>query len=212
MPPPLDRVRRRPVRAVRTTGLALALAALAGTAGAAELEWLLDPARSLVRFTLGARLHTVEGTITVREGTLRFPEEGGPASGRIVLDATSAQTGNRRRDANMHGDVLESARYPEIVFEASELRRGSPAGDASAAEGFPVALVGELSIHGVKVPVTIDAVVRREGTRAEVSGSFVAPYVDWGLEYVGNFLLPIEKETRIDVEAVGRLRTPEPGS
>jgi len=36
-----------------------------------------------------------------------------------VFDATRAETGNQGRDRKMHEEVLESARYPEIVFTVS---------------------------------------------------------------------------------------------
>lgn len=199
----------------RWAGVLGLLVLLGGSAaGANELEWVLDPSQSLVRFSLGARLHTVEGTMTVTEGLLRFPEAGGPASGRIVVDATSAQTGNSRRDANMHGDVLESARHPEIVFAAEHLRRleRAPARDVEGPRSFDVELQGTLAIHGSRVPLTIPATVTRDGNRAVIDGSFTAPYVDWGLAYVGNFLLPIDEEARVDVTAVGRLRSAEPAS
>jgi hypothetical protein len=45
----------------------------------------IDPAKSVVHFTLGATLHTVHGTFRVESGTLRFDPGSGKASFRSQL-------------------------------------------------------------------------------------------------------------------------------
>src|SRR5689334_20646410 len=76
----------------------------------------LDPAQTHVEFTLGAVLHTVHGTFQLKRAALRYDLATGKASGEIVIDARSGQTGNDSRDKKMHKSILESERYPEIVF------------------------------------------------------------------------------------------------
>src|ERR1700722_9074394 len=75
----------------------------------------VDAAQSKVNFTLGTTLHTVHGTFALKRGTLRV-EPDGKASGEIVADSASGQSGDSGRDKKMHKDVLESAKYTEVVF------------------------------------------------------------------------------------------------
>jgi polyisoprenoid-binding protein YceI len=70
----------------------------------------LDATVTTIEFTFGATLHTVDGTLHAKEGTIHIDPEAGTASGRIVIDATSAKTGNDRRDRKMHEKILESQR------------------------------------------------------------------------------------------------------
>ncbi|MCU0233363.1 MAG: YceI family protein, partial [Thermoanaerobaculales bacterium] len=89
----------RTARARRLAVAVIAMAAL-GTAPAAAsgLEIELDPARTQVRFSLGATLHTVHGSLRLTSGTLSVDPATGLADGEIVADASSAETGNHKRD------------------------------------------------------------------------------------------------------------------
>src|SRR5450755_3884234 len=76
----------------------------------------LDPARTTVSFTLPDVLHTVHGTFKLKRGSLKFDSASGAASGEIVVDVASGDSGSGARDKRMHKEILESARYPEAVF------------------------------------------------------------------------------------------------
>src|SRR3954454_22756580 len=97
---------------------------------AATFTFELDPAATRVDFTFGATLHTVDGFMRAKEGSVRIDPDTHEASGRFVLDATSAETGGRsvlaptspetavsRRDHKMNEKILESPSNTEIVFE-----------------------------------------------------------------------------------------------
>ena len=73
----------------------------------------LDPARTAVHFTLKTSLHTVHGTFKIKHGDMHFDPDSGRASGEVVVDATSGESGSSARDSRMHKNVLESAKYPE---------------------------------------------------------------------------------------------------
>ncbi|MCU0293278.1 MAG: YceI family protein [Thermoanaerobaculaceae bacterium] len=182
----------------------LALAVPAATLDAAGWGLRLDPGATRVGFTLQATLHTVEGTIPLKDGVITFDAAGGAASGRLVLDATGARTGNESRDRRMHAEVLESVRFPEIVLtvQRAEIR-------ADAAGQGTVTLVGTLAIHGGEHPFTIEARVRREGERAFAEGDLTVPYVAWGMTDPGAFLLRVAKEVQVHFAASGTLTPPE---
>src|SRR5437899_11961523 len=76
----------------------------------------IDPSQTKVHWTLESTVHTVHGSFTFKKGNLQVDTSTGKASGEIIVDATSGNSGNDGRDRKMHKDVLESARYSEIIF------------------------------------------------------------------------------------------------
>jgi polyisoprenoid-binding protein YceI len=165
-----------------------------------ESRLQLDPASTRVAFSLDATLHTAEGTIPLSAGEVRFDRATGAAAGRLVFDATRATTANEGRDRKMHAEVLESGRFPEIVFTP---RRADIAVD-EAGRGA-VTLVGTLAIHGVDHELTVKAQVARNGDRVRAEGSFVVPYVAWGMKDPSVFLLRVAKEVRVSFTTDGAL-------
>src|ERR1700740_2150157 len=83
---------------------------------ASEIVLGLDPAQSKVHWTLGTTVHTVHGTFAFKSGTLHVDPATGTAGGEIAVNATSADSGNDSRDKKMHKDVLESGKYPDVIF------------------------------------------------------------------------------------------------
>ena len=100
-------------------GLVLAVAASPSLGG--ELEINLDAASTSVAFTLGATLHTVHGEATVKSGSFLYQPESGTLTGQVVVDAATADTGNKKRDKKMHAKVLLSGGHPRIVLVAQRL-------------------------------------------------------------------------------------------
>jgi polyisoprenoid-binding protein YceI len=195
--------RLRRAYALAALGLACGLAASAAHAGAGAL--VFSPEQTRVEFTLGATLHEVHGTLKLVRGELSFDPAGGAASGTIVLDARSAQTGNERRDRTMHGDVLESEKYPEIEFRAERLELTRQAADRAEA-----VLHGHVRIHGGEHALAIPAHVEREADRSiRVRAEFPVPYVAWGMRDVSNFVLHVEPQVTVRVDATATLRDGE---
>lgn len=199
-----DSKRRIVVLVVPLVLFSLTLGTAARPAATEELTLTLDPEASTVTFTLGAVLHTVEGSFQLEQGEVHFDPETGEASGRLVVDATSGDTGNDGRDEDMHRKVLESARYPDFVFTPTRLEGTFvPSGTSE------VTLHGRLEIHGgaheIAVPVTAAVSSGPDGRRLEATGSFEVPYVEWGMKDPSKFLLRVKKKVEVTVHAEGRL-------
>lgn len=179
--------------------------AVAAPVAAEEMTWTLDPEATSVDFTLGAFLHTVEGGFRLEEGEITFDPETGEVSGRVVVDATSGDTGNDKRDRDMHTKVLESERYPDIVFLPTRLEGAfEPAGVSE------VTLHGTVQIHGGEHEIAIPATAAVNptedgGRRLEATGTFEVPYVEWGMKDPSKFLLRVAKSVEVTVHAEGRI-------
>jgi polyisoprenoid-binding protein YceI len=175
--------------------------AFASVLSAQPVTFELDPAATVIEFTFGATLHTVDGTLHAKEGTIHLDPEAGTASGRIVIDATSAKTGNDRRDRKMHEKILESQRYPEMVFEIERLSgKLNPVGQSE------IELSGTLEMHGTRRPLALPAtVLTTDGKTVTGTGTLILSYLDWGLADPSFFLLRVEKEVHVTVKVTGRI-------
>ena len=141
-----------------------------------------------------------EGGFRSFSGTIQVDPETNKASGRIVLDATSTETGNPRRDFKMHEKVLESRNYPDFIFGVERI-----SGSLHRTGRSEVQLHGYLEMHGTRRPLDLPATVLVEGNRVQANASLTIPYLEWGLKDPSFFVLRVEKEVRVTVKAVGRL-------
>jgi polyisoprenoid-binding protein YceI len=197
---------RRPLTAAAAAFAAgLFVAAAASPASSAPAVLTLDPAAAKVHFEVDSTLHRVHGTVRLVSGEVRFDTEGGDATGRIELDARSADTGNGMRDDVLHESVLESGRYPQVVFLPERVDLVRRDGDDAV-----IRIGGHVEIHGDVHALAIDARVTLDGDRAEVSGGFPLPYVAWGMQDPGNFLLSVDDVVEVAFEAQGRLAPATP--
>lgn len=169
-------------------------------AAAAPLTFELDPKATSVEITFGATLHTVKGSLRARQGTLRVDPGSGQISGWVVLDATSAQTGNARRDRKMHEKILESKRYPDILFDIQRL-----SGQLRPTGRSEIQLHGTLEMHGVRRPFALPAVLNSDGRTVTATGTVIVRYLEWGIADPSFFILRVAKEMRVTVKAAGHL-------
>ncbi len=158
----------------------------------------LEPAKTAVNFTLDATLHTVHGSFKAKGGSIRFNPQSGTASGKIAVDATSAESGNGSRDHKMHKEVLESEKYPEISFSPSQIV-------GKVAPGSNLQVQGTFRIHGSDHPLTLSVPLEISGDQLIAKFHFVVPYVEWGMKNPSTFVLHVNKEVSIDIAATGRL-------
>lgn len=171
-------------------------------ASTAEIVLTVDPARSSVHYTVGSSLHTVHGKFALKRGTLRLDPATGKASGEIVVDSISGQSGNDSRDRKMHREVLESAHFTEIIFRPDRVE-----GTVQPQGPSAVQVHGVCVLHGSEHELT--APVRAELTSGQWKGtaSFSVPYNDWGLKNPGNFLLRVDHTVNIEVQMAGSTQT-----
>lgn len=160
----------------------------------------LDPEKTSIEFTFGATLHTVRGSLRAKEGAIRFDPATGAAEGSVILDATSASTGNSRRDRKMHQKILESRRFPEMVFTVERISGAmNPAGRSE------IQLHGTLEMHGRRRPIALPATALADGDRVTATGFLNLPYLEWGMADPSFLFLRVAKEVRVEVTASGRL-------
>lgn len=181
--------------------LALSAAALAaGPTAAQSLRLAVQPDAAAVHFLLDATLHKVEGTAILSLAEMTLDPATGAAEGRFVVDATSLETGNRRRDREMHRKVLESETYPEIVFRPERI-----GGTLPPAGAFEIELEGTLELQGAEHARTLLVRGERDGDRIEATAGFTIPYVAWGLRDPSKLVLRVAKQVEVEIELAAEL-------
>jgi len=101
----------------------------------------------------------------------------GAASGLIVIDAASGNSGIGARDQRMRESVLESDKYPEVTFSPKRVT-----GHLEVNGQFQAKLEGLLDLHGNRHEVVPDVRGQSTGNQLVASSHFSVPYVDWGMQ------------------------------
>ena len=158
----------------------------------------LDPAKTNVKFTLDAALHTVHGTFQAKPCTLQFDPASGRISGEILVDAKSGVSGNGMRDRKMHQDILESERYPEISFLPDRVE-----GAVARPGKSSVKVHGMFRIHGVDREITVPAQVEMSAGLWTATVHFTIPYEKWGMKNPSTLFLRVNDSVEIDLAASG---------
>jgi polyisoprenoid-binding protein YceI len=103
-------------------------------------------------FKLDAPLESINGTASGVSGTVTFdPENPSATKGKIVVAANTLTLPNTMQQGHMRSDKwMDVAKYPEISFEAKELKNAKTEGDVTTAD-----VAGTFTCKGVSKDMTI---------------------------------------------------------
>ena len=144
------------MRALRYLVLA-GLVAAAGTAVAAPVTYKLDPSHTMVLFSWNhfgysnptANLGQVDGTLVYDE------KDPSKATVEATLPLAGLDTFVPKLDEHLKSaDFLDAAKYPNVTFKSTKV---TPAGKNK------LKVVGDLTVHGVTKPVTLDVTLNKIG-------------------------------------------------
>lgn len=170
-------------------------------ASADERSVTFSPKETSVTFKLEATGHEVNGVLPLQSGRIQFEPGSGTVSGEVTIDARRAVTGNRLRDRQMHDEVLESERFPLIVFRPDRIT-----GTLSPSGASDITVHGVVSMHGTEHAVTLPARVTQSGDRIRAEMTFDVPYVDWGLRNPSFLFLRVARVVTVTVKVEGDVR------
>jgi polyisoprenoid-binding protein YceI len=126
-------------------------------------RWSVEPSATKADFVAHTLwgLIPVRGSLATRSGHLLV--EPARASGELVLDAASVDTGIRLRNLHLRArSYFDAARHRDVSFVAHTLTASGPE---------QISVQGELTIAGHSVPVTLECTTRLQGPeRVEFTG------------------------------------------
>ena len=130
--------------------LALGILGLAAPLVMAQAStWAVDPAHSEVDFSIRhMSISNVRGRFGTVKGTIVYDAaDVAKSSVNVTIDVTSVDTGNSSRDNDLKTDAFfDVAKYPTATFASTSV----------AKNGSHFTVVGNLTLHGVTKPVTLD--------------------------------------------------------
>jgi polyisoprenoid-binding protein YceI len=179
------------------------------------VRYTLDSASS--RFTVQAFAagmlsglgHSPTFAIRAFTGELRFtPETLADASFHLTVRADSLTLTDPVSpkdcadiEGRMRQEVLETAVYPEVAFQSTEVTA-----DRVADNWYRLRLKGELRLHGAKRPQSVDAQLRILDDQVRLSGQcplLLSAYRIKPVTALGG-LIKLKDELKLDFELVGR--------
>lgn len=177
------------------------------------VRYVIDP--RLSRFTVKAFASGVlsafghNPNIAIREFNGEVEWKGpGAASLRFVAKASSladtddiSDKDRREIERQMHEEVLESQRYPEIVYECSRVSA------QTTGEGqYGVTLNGVLTLHGVTNAQVVAARVSVSGDTLRAFGDFSLRQTEFGIRLVSALggALKVKDDLKFDFNIVAR--------
>ena len=191
------------------TALFLAAAVLApriAAAQPAELHYTIDSAGSELAWELPATLHTVHGKAPELSGSVdAVPGENGAwdIQARVVVKAAAMVTGNASRDRNMREKVLETDRYPEIVFEARRIR--ADLSRLRPGERFTAEAEGDLTVHGKTAPLRVPIDVLVQADSVVLEGSFPLSWKQYELNDPSFGIVTVRDPLKVKFRFIARI-------
>jgi polyisoprenoid-binding protein YceI len=172
-------------------GIAATLVAIwlmPGNAQSAEIHLQINPQKSQINATVAdplARFREngeIEATMRIISGNVDGdPQNPGPTGHvKVVLDATTFDSGNSHRDNVVLGTALDTAEYQTISFESTHLENVQI--DAPGKMGH-VIVVGNLTLHGTtrEIRIPADVSLDSDGTLSG-DGEVSFDYTDFGVQ------------------------------
>jgi polyisoprenoid-binding protein YceI len=170
----------------------------AAQAAAHEIALTLDPAQTTLHFSVDSTLHTVHGTFAVKSGSLQFDPQTGKASGAIVVNAVSGESGNSSRDQRMHKEILETWKFADATFRPSQVD-----GQVSLTAPSDFKVKGVITLHGTDHELVADVHSEFTGDHWKGTAKFDVPYTKWGIKDPSNFLLKVKPVVNVELELSG---------
>jgi polyisoprenoid-binding protein YceI len=145
-------------------------------------DYVLDTEHTRIGFvakhTVGPK---VRGRFDAYEGSAHLDgDDPSKSTAQLTIQASSIQTGNRRRDPFLRGKFLTADDHPIITFTSTRVEQ---------VDHTRVKVIGDLTVRGVTKPVTVD--FELTGTdndssgnvRARFKGSATINRKDWGVRW-----------------------------
>ncbi len=190
-------------------------AALTVSSLAIASTWDIDAAHASANFSVKHLvISNVNGTLGDVTGTVEVDDKDVTKSKVMVsIDLKGINTKQPKRDDHLRSpDFFDTEKFPTLTFKSTKIEKG---------EGMKLKVTGDLTMHGITKPVTLDGELSAEavnpfsGAKARgFSGSAMLMRKDFGLNWnkaleAGGVLVGEEVKVMVEAEMVKK-ETPGP--
>jgi polyisoprenoid-binding protein YceI len=143
------------------------------------------------------------GRTRVVSGVLVVGADGSVVAGEshFVVDLTTLQSDEDRRDRFIQRNTLETSQYPTAEFVPTEIRGLPSPLPASGAATFQ--LIGDMTVHGVTHPVTWDVTATLDNGQLTGTAKTQFTFEDFGMSPPSAFVvLSVEDNVRLELDFV----------
>jgi polyisoprenoid-binding protein YceI len=167
-------------------------------------KYSIDPSHTTIEFVARHMMVTkVKGRFTDVSGTILVGDSPADHSVEVSIDPASIDTRDQKRDEHLRSpDFLDVENNKEFSFRSTSVEPS----------GSNWKLTGDLTLHGVTKPVSLDLEYTGAGTNpwgVEVAGFEASTEInrkDWGLEWnvaleTGGVLVSEKVQISLDVQA-----------
>ena len=168
------------------------------------MAWIIDTSHSAIQFSVKhLGISTVRGTFTSFTGTIDADEQN-PTAAKVdvQIETASINTRDEKRDAHLRSpDFFDVEKFPTLTFKSTKVQKVSKT---------KLKITGDLTMHGVTKPVTLDAEISPEvanpfsgnPTRA-VTATGVIVRQEWNLKWQApaEAVKVVGDEVKISIEA-----------
>ncbi len=159
----------------------------------------VDPAQSVIRYTVIHKLHQVEGLSREIEGKALVREDGS-AVAQVRVPVASFHSGDANRDSHML-EAVEAGTFPFVTVKVA--LQLDPTKELPES---PAPMEGEVAFHGVKrrltVPITL---VRLPTGELRARGSFAVSLDAHGVQRPSLLFVKVDDACQITLDLVLRL-------
>ncbi|MGN6526460.1 MAG: YceI family protein [Burkholderiaceae bacterium] len=185
--------------------LSLAIALAAAAAHATPVTYQVDPMHTYPSFEADhmGGLSKWRGKFDHSKGTITMDREAGTGTVEITVDMNSGDFGLAALDKVARSkELFDSAKYPRAVFKGTL---------ADFKDGLPTKAPGELTLHGVTQPVTLEIrhakcmphpMLKREVCGADAYATFQRD--QFGMPAGKDYGFDMAVDLRIQVEAIAQ--------
>ncbi len=167
--------------------LLVASLGLGGVANAQEAAPAAAPAAATKAVELGGQMkflsdapvEKIFGTVDGVSGKLATDAADlAKTTGKFTVPVASMKTGNDKRDEHLRNDAwLDAAKFPEITFDVKSVKvleddKATPVRTAK------LEATGDLTVHGVTVPLTAPVEIKWKDDKVKASTKFTVKLAD----------------------------------
>lgn len=153
------------------------------TTSASEFGYRVDEVLAGVNVTAVGRSNEIDGALTI---------DGTTASVEAAVQVDSIQSDDSRRDNAFRSTIMDAANFPTAEFRTTEpIDFGSV---PAVGEQITATAVGELTLKGVTLPVTVEVTAEATADSIGVLGNIPITFTDFGIDNPSNPAVSLEDD------------------